>query len=202
MNKKSILALITVFTVIIIDQVSKILVKTSMRLEDSFAVLGNWFYIHFTENPGMAMGISWGGVAGKYALSGFRIIAIGALIYYIISLIKKNAHTGLVIAMSLILAGATGNILDSLFYGLFFSESTIFEVAQSFPEHGYTTFMQGKVVDMLYFPMFYMPEWVPVMGGHKFFPYIFNIADAAVSIGAVLIILFQKTFFEEKNLLS
>lgn len=199
MNKKGIVALLTIDLVLIIDQISKILVKTSMRLEDSYAILGNWFYIHFTENPGMAMGITWGGVAGKYALSSFRIIAIGFLIYYVFSLIKKNAHIGFVIAMSLILAGAMGNIIDSLFYGIYFSESTIFEVAKAFPEVGYTTFMQGKVVDMLYFPMFLMPDWFPVIGGQKFFPYIFNVADAAVSVGAVTIIIFQKKFFIEEN---
>ncbi len=194
MNNKGTTAILTVFLVILIDQISKIMVKTSMRLEDSFNVLGTWFQIHFTENPGMAMGISWGGVFGKYALSGFRIIAIAFLTYYIYTLIKKKAHTGFIFAMSLILAGAAGNIFDSLFYGLFFSESTIFEVATAFPEIGYTTFMQGKVVDMLYFPMFYMPEWVPVLGGHKFFPYIFNVADAAISIGVIIILLFQKRF--------
>ena len=194
MNKRGILAIFTVLIIILIDQVSKIYIKTTMRLEDSFAVLGNWFYIHFTENPGMAMGLSWGGVVGKYALSSFRLVAISVLIYYIYTLVKKNAHIGFIFAMSLILAGATGNIFDSLFYGLYFSESTIFEVAKAFPEKGYTTFMQGKVVDMLYFPMFYMPKWVPVLGGHKFFPYIFNIADAAITIGVFIIFFFQKKF--------
>ncbi len=100
MNKKSAIAILTVFIVILIDQWSKIVVKTTMRLEDSFAVLGNWFYIHFTENPGMAMGISWGGVAGKYFLSSFRIVAITFLIYCISTLIKKKAHAGFIFAMS------------------------------------------------------------------------------------------------------
>jgi len=199
LNKKSIIAIVTVFSVILIDQVSKIMVKTSMRLDESFAVLGNWFYIHFTENPGMAMGIEWGGVAGKYFLSGFRMVAITFITYYIYTLIKNKAHTGFIFAMSLILAGAAGNIFDSLFYGLYFSESDVFTIAKAFPEKGYTTFMQGKVVDMLYFPMFYMPEWVPVLGGHKFFPYIFNVADAAISVGVALILLFQKTFSVDFN---
>jgi signal peptidase II len=194
MNKKIFIAIITVFIVLVIDQVSKIIVKTSMRLEDSFAVLGNWFYIHFTENNGMAMGLEWGGVVGKYALSGFRLIAIGFITYIIINLIKKNAHSGFIFCMALILAGAAGNMFDGLFYGIFFSESTIFEVAKSFPEVGYATIMQGKVVDMLYFPMFYMPAWVPVLGGHNFFPYIFNVADAAISIGVVSLLIFQKRF--------
>lgn len=170
-----------------------------MRLEESFAVLGNWFYIHFTENPGMAMGLSWGGVAGKYALSGFRIVAIIIITYYIYTFVKKKMHTGFIVAMSLILAGAIGNIIDSLVYGLVFSESTRFKVATAFPpDGGYTTFMQGKVVDMLYFPMFYMPEWVPMLGGHNFFPYIFNVADAAISIGVAIIIIWQKKFFVEE----
>lgn len=171
-----------------------------MRLEENFAVLGNWFYIHFTENPGMAMGIQWGGVAGKYALSGFRIIAIAIISYFIIKWVKEKAHTGFIAAMSLILAGAIGNIIDSLAYGLVFSESTIFKVASAFPpEGGYTTFMQGKVVDMFYFPLFYMPEWVPFLGGHNFFPYIFNVADAAISIGVFIIIIWQKKFFVEEK---
>lgn len=194
MNKKTLIAIITVFIVLVIDQVSKIIVKTSMRLEDSFAVFGNWFYIHFTENNGMAMGLSWGGVIGKYFLSGFRLGAIALITYYISTLIKKKVHTGFIFCMSLILAGAAGNMIDGLFYGLYFSESTIFEVAKSFPEVGYATLMQGQVVDMLYFPMFYMPAWVPVLGGHNFFPYIFNFADAAISVGVVSLLVFQKRF--------
>ena len=171
-----------------------------MRLEDSYAVLGNWFYIHFTENPGMAMGLSWGGEIGKYALSGFRVVAISFLIYYISTLIKKKVHTGFIVAMSLILAGAIGNIIDSLVYGLIFSESTVFKIAHLFPaEGGYTTFMQGKVVDMFYFPLFYMPNWVPVLGGNNFFPYIFNVADAAITIGVFIILIFQKQFFTESK---
>lgn len=200
MNKKGIIAIAIVFLVLIIDQISKIIIKTTMRLEDSFSVFGNWFYIHFTENPGMAMGLSWGGVAGKYALTGFRIIAITLLSIYIYKLIKKQAKTSYIVSMSLILAGAAGNIFDSLFYGLIFSESTIFKVASSFPaEGGYTTFMQGKVVDMFYFPLFYMPDWVPMLGGNNFFPYIFNVADASITVGVLLIIIFQKQFFEEEK---
>ncbi|MGB1019268.1 MAG: signal peptidase II, partial [Chitinophagales bacterium] len=110
-------------------------------------------------------------------------------------------HTGFVASMALILAGAAGNIIDSLVYGLIFSKSTIFKVASSFPaDGGYTTFMQGKVVDMLYFPLFYLPEWVPVMGGHKFFPYIFNVADAAITIGVFIIVIWQKKFFVEEKI--
>ena len=200
MNKKGLTAIVIVFVVLLIDQVSKIYIKTSMHLEESFPVFGKWFYIHFTENPGMAMGLEWGGVAGKYALSGFRIIAIVVISYYIYTWVKKKAHTGFIAAMSLILAGAAGNIFDSLFYGLVFTKSTIFDIATAFsPEGGYTTFMQGKVVDMLYFPMFYMPEWVPMLGGHNFFPYIFNVADAAISVGVVIIIIFQKKFFVEEK---
>lgn len=194
MNKKGIIAISTVLLVILIDQISKIIVKTTMRLDESFAVFGNWFYIHFTENPGMAMGITFGGASGKYALTGFRFIAIGVLIYIIYNLIKKNAHLGFIVAMSLILAGAAGNVIDSMFYGLYFSESTFFEEAIAFPTKGYTTFMQGKVVDMFYFPLFYLPEWIPVLGGHKFFPYIFNVADTAISIGVFIILFFQKKF--------
>lgn len=198
MSKRSTLSIVIVFCVLLIDQVSKIWIKTNMKLEDSFAVLGNWFYIHFTENPGMAMGLSWGGVAGKYALSSFRIVAIGFITYYIYTLVKKKANAGFIASMALILAGAIGNILDSMFYGLFFSESTFSKVATAFPpEGGYTTFLQGKVVDMFYFRLFEIPEWFPFLGGYHFFPYIFNVADAAISIGVVIIIIFQKQFFSK-----
>ena len=159
----------------------------------------NWFYIHFTENPGMAFGLEFGGVWGKIALSVFRIIAIGALIFWLRSLIKSKVTPVAVTAVSLILAGAIGNILDSAFYGLMFSDS-LGRVAELFPaEGGYAPFLQGKVVDMLYFPLYSgnLPDWIPVWGGDFFifFRPIFNLADASISVGVVLLLLYQKRIF-------
>ena len=169
-----------------------------MVIGEEIKVFGSWFKLHFVENKGMAMGISWGGEIGKYSLTLFRIIAIGIIIYYIYTLIREKASKGLITVMALILAGATGNVIDSLLYGLIFSDST-HHVASFVPfGTGYKSFMQGSVVDMLSFQLFTIPEWIPLYGGQKFFPFIFNIADAAISIGIVLIIIFQKRFFESQ----
>ena len=167
-------------------------------------ILGfDWFRLHFTENPGMAFGLELGGSYGKLALSVFRIIAVGFMIYYIKLLINEKAHKGLIISISLILAGAVGNILDSAFYGLIFSESVHTSVATAFPEGGgYAGFLHGRVVDMLYFPLMegFYPEWVPWKGGDyfQFFRPVFNIADSSITIGVFMIILFQGRFFEEE----
>lgn len=159
----------------------------------------NWFYIHFTENPGMAFGLEFGGIWGKIALSVFRIIAIGALIFWLRSLIKSKVTPVAVTAVSLILAGAIGNILDSAFYGLIFTDS-LGRVAEMFPATGgYAPFLQGKVVDMLYFPLYSgnLPDWIPLWGGDFFifFRPIFNLADASISIGVALLLLYQKKIF-------
>lgn len=168
-----------------------------MVLGQEIQVFGSWFKLHFVENKGMAMGISWGGELGKYSLTIFRIIAIGVIIYYIYTLIKSLAPKALIAIMALVLAGAMGNVFDSLFYGLIFSDST-HHVAGFVPfGTGYQSFMQGNVVDMLSFQLFKIPDWFPMLGGQKFFPYIFNVADAAISIGIILIIIFQKRFFVE-----
>ena len=195
-------ALITFFFIIIIDQASKIWVKTQMLYDESINVFGDWFYIHFIENPGMAFGLEFGGDWGKLALSLFRIVAIVMIAIFLLKLIKKKAPSGLIISISLILAGAVGNIIDSAIYGLIFSESSYFETATMFPDGGgYASFLHGKVVDMLYFPLFEgrFPSWLPIWGGDhfQFFRPIFNIADSAISIGVFIILLNQKRFFKQ-----
>lgn len=196
--------LLVVFTVIILDQLVKFWVKTTMFINQEHHVFGNWFIIHFTENEGMAFGMSFGGNYGKLALSLFRIIAVLIIGYYIIKISNEKTHRGFIMAMSLIFAGALGNIIDSAFYGLIFSDS-IFQVAQFLPEDGggYSTFLYGRVVDMLYFPLIegHFPAWFPLWGGEEFifFRPVFNIADTAISIGVIIIIIFFQKFFFQKS---
>jgi signal peptidase II len=198
LSKRSILACVIVFSVLFVDQVSKIWVKTSMRLYENFSVFGDWFYIYFIENPGMAFGMQWGGELGKYALTSFRLVAIVAIIWYVVKLVRENAPTGFIATMSLILAGAIGNVIDSLFYGIIFTDS-YHQVARAFTGNGYAPFMQGKVVDMLYFPMFYFPDWIPFLGGELFFSPVFNIADAAITVGVFLIVLFHRNYLYDNK---
>ena len=166
-----------------------------MVIGEEFNVLGSFLKMHFVENEGMAMGLSWGGELGKYSLTLFRIVAICLLTYYIFTLIKSQASKLFIGVMALILAGAMGNVFDSLFYGLIFSDST-YEVASFVPwGTGYKSFMQGNVVDMISVRLFKIPSWIPGYGGQYFFPFIFNIADAAISVGIVLVVIFQKRFF-------
>lgn len=200
--KKSAIVLAIIFLVLFIDQSLKIWVKTQMNYGDEIKILGlDWALIHFVENNGMAFGISLGGIYGKLALSLFRIIAVGFLIYYLRLLVRSNVSTGLLASFSLILAGALGNILDSAFYGLIFSDSPYHGgLAELFPEGGgYAGFLHGKVVDMLYFPIIdtYFPEWVPYWGGSHFmfFKPVFNIADLSITLGVINILLFQRSFF-------
>ena len=162
----------------------------------------DWARIHFVENNGMAFGWQLGGNYGKLILSLFRIVAVGFLIYYIRYLIKEKANIGLLFSFSLILAGAIGNIIDSAFYGLIFSDSFHGNIATLFPEEGgYSGFLYGRVVDMLYFPMFEgnFPAWFPLWGGRdfQFFKPVFNIADASISVGVINILLFQRSFFSQ-----
>jgi len=169
---------------------------------EQFPVFHDWFYIHFLENPGMAFGLEFGGEWGKLALSLFRILAVVIIGRYLWQFIKADFHKGFIICASMVMAGAMGNIIDSAVYGLIFSESAPIPgfYATLFPEDGgYAPFLMGKVVDMLYFPLFsfYWPEWVPFIGGDRFefFRPVFNIADSAISVGLALIIIFQKRFF-------
>ncbi|MCD6658574.1 MAG: lipoprotein signal peptidase [Lentimicrobium sp.] len=200
-------SLLIVSLILIADQVSKFWIKTNMSLGQEFKVLGDWFIIHFTENPGMAFGLEFAGEYGKLALSIFRIIAIIGIFYYLWLITRKKVHTGLLVSLSLILAGAMGNMIDSAFYGMLFSSSNYFEVARFLPdEGGYATFLHGKVVDMLYFPIIqgYYPSWVPWLGGNDFvfFRPVFNLADSSITTGVLLMIIFQKKFFHHEELKS
>lgn len=187
---------------LVADVVSKIVVKTTMTLGENISVIGSWFNIHFIENPGAAWGFQLGGDYGKLILSLFRIVAVAAIAYYITKLRKRQAPIGVQVAFVAILVGALGNILDSAFYGLIFSESTTTTVAHwtSWGE-GYGTFLHGDVVDMLYFPIInidQMPSWVPFWGGEPFvfFSAIFNLADSYISVALIYLIIFQRKFFK------
>ena len=192
-----------IFLVLLIDQIVKIWIKTHMFLGQEFHVFGNWFIIHFTENYGMAFGLEFGGATGKLILSVFRIVLVGGIGWYLLHLIKQKAHQGAIISFALIFAGAIGNIIDSAFYGMIFSDSMM-GIARMFPaEGGYASFLHGRVVDMLYFPLIegHFPQWFPIWGGEEFlfFRPVFNIADSSISIGVFLLLLFQKRFFPHND---
>lgn len=189
-----------IFLVLLVDQVSKIWIKTNMYLGQEFKIT-DWFIIHFTENPGMAFGMELGGDYGKLILTLFRIVVVGGIFYWLKGMVKENAKPVAITAVSLVLAGAVGNILDSIFYGVVFNDS-YGQLASFMPaDGGYAGWFHGRVVDMLYFPLFkgYLPEWVPFWGGDYFvfFRPIFNIADTAISVGVGLLLLFQKTIFKK-----
>lgn len=192
-----------VAAILIIDQISKFWVKTNMALGQEFKVFGDWFIIHFTENPGMAFGLEFSGDYGKLLLSLFRLVAITVLIVYMYNITRHKVSNRVLISLSLVLAGAIGNVIDSAFYGLMFSDSTFFEVARFLPpEGGYSTFLHGKVVDMFYFPIIdgIYPQWIPFLGGSEFqfFRPVFNIADSSITIGVIIMLIFQKEFFTKK----
>ncbi len=197
-GKKSILIILIILT---LDQFFKILIKTNMRIGEEIHVIGNWFILHFTENNGMAFGMDLPGENGKIFLSLFRILAVTGIAFYMRYLIRQKAHNGLVLSVALILAGAAGNIFDSLFYGMIFDDSWG-KVATLFPDGGgYSSLLHGRVVDMLYFPVIrgYWPDWFPFWGGQSlvFFRPVFNIADSSITVGVFIILFFQKRFFAE-----
>lgn len=195
--------LIIIFIVLLVDQVSKFLVKTNMYLGQEFNVVGDWFIIHFTENNGMAFGMEFGGDYGKIFLSVFRIFAVAGIGWYLHHLVKTKAHPGYINCMALVFAGAFGNIIDSVFYGRLFSDS-FNRIAEFLPEEGgYAPLLQGKVVDMLYFPIIqgHFPSWFPIWANEEFlfFRPVFNVADAAITVSVACIILFQKRYFKEEK---
>jgi signal peptidase II len=190
--------LLIILLVLVLDQALKIYIKTHFVLGEEYRI-APWFIIHFTENNGMAFGMQFSGQYGKIFLSVFRIAALAAIGYYLWTLIKRKAPQGLIASFALIFAGAMGNILDSTFYGVLFSDSS-YELSRFLPkEGGYESLLHGKVVDMFYFPLLegHFPSWVPFWGNEEFlfFRPVFNISDSAITVGVVLILLFQKKFY-------
>ena len=188
-------AVLIVMLLLLFDQLLKIWVKTHMELHESIEITP-WFYICFTENPGMAFGIE---VIGKLFLSLFRIVAVIFIGYYLWKLVERNYAFGFIVCISMILAGAMGNIIDSVFYGVIFDHS-YGQVATLFPpDGGYGTWLHGKVVDMFYFPLIEttLPEWLPIWGGQEFvfFRPIFNLADSSICVGVFLLLLFYRDTF-------
>jgi signal peptidase II len=197
---------LTIALIILIDQALKFYIKLNYFQGEEHMMLGHWFRLHFVENEGMAWGWKFGGDFGKIALTLFRLVAVIFGVYYIGKIIKRKEHRGFIFCAALIFAGALGNLLDSMFYGLIFQNSDPYaqNVAHLVPfGKGYANFLHGRVVDMLYFPIAegHFPKWFPIWGGQEFefFRPVFNIADASISIGVIAILIFQKKFFGHKT---
>ena len=204
-----ILTIVVMVLVIVADQALKLWVKTHMAIGDEIHVSGDWFILHFTENPGMAFGMKFWGIYGKLVLCVFRLVAIGAIGWLLHRLVKRGVATGMAVGIGLVLAGAVGNMIDSAFYGLLFDSGTIYNsdlgywmaydgVSQY--GGGYAGFLQGCVVDMFYFPIIdtTLPNWVPIWGGEHFvfFRPVFNLADAAITCGVIYLLLFERKSFQ------
>jgi signal peptidase II len=197
-------AFLIIALVIIADQALKFWIKTSFTYGHVMDLAGQkWAQLYFIENPGMAWGMELGGDWGKMILTLFRLAAVTFGTWYLIKIVRERYSTGFIVCASLIYAGALGNLIDSMFYGMIFSESSYMQVAKAFPDGGgYGGFLHGKVVDMLYFPIVKssFPDWLPLIGGHEFefFSPIFNIADASISIGVITLLVFQKRFLHKE----
>lgn len=196
------IAILIILLVLLADQALKIWIKTTMMIGEEHRIFGNWFILHFTENNGMAFGLEFGQKIGKYLLSIFRIVAVTFIGIYISRIIKKEVPMGFVIAVAFIFAGATGNIIDSAFYGLIFDHS-YYQLAHFLPDAGgYAGFLQGRVVDMLYFPVIngHWPSWSPINPSEQFifFRPVFNIADSAITCGMFLILLFYRKTLQKE----
>ncbi|RYE21688.1 MAG: lipoprotein signal peptidase [Sphingobacteriales bacterium] len=196
-------AILIILAVIVIDQLVKFYIKTNFYYNEEVSVLGGWFRLHFIENEGMAFGMKLGNAdTGKLFLTLFRLVAVTSGFFLLKHIVKKRYTKGAIICGALILAGALGNLIDSIFYGMIFSEST-FHIAKLVPfGQGYGKLFHGRVVDMLYFPLVETtwPDWVPGLGGRElaFFEPIFNIADAAISVGVLILVFFQKKILQKK----
>lgn len=191
-----------IIALLLLDQIIKIYIKTHYFLGEEHNVLGSWFKLHFIENEGMAWGMKFGGGWGKMALTLFRLVAVIWGCFYIKRIVAEKKHPGFLICVALIFAGAAGNLIDSMFYGLMFNESDPYmrNIATLFPKDGgYASFLHGRVVDMFYFPVIdtVLPHWVPIWGGQRFtfFDPVFNLADACISCGVIILIIFQSKFF-------
>ncbi len=201
---RTVKSLLIIFAVLIVDQILKIWIKTNMSIGDEIVVFKDWFILHFVENNGMAFGFEFSGNYGKMFLSIFRIFAVVAIGWYLFKLARqKNTPMGFIVCISLIFAGAIGNIIDSLFYGMIFNHS-YGQVASLFPEGGgYSSFLHGRVVDMFYFPLIEgrYPEWIPKLGGNPFtfFRPVFNIADSAITVGIFSILIFYRSYFNKNE---
>lgn len=193
-------AALIIIAVLVIDQIIKIWVKTSMYMHESIRIT-DWFYIYFTENNGMAFGME---LFGKLFLTSFRVVAVCLIAWYLFRVVNKHYKTGYIVCLSLILSGAVGNIIDSIFYGEIFSESTRTQIASWVPlGEGYGSWLHGKVVDMFYFPIIdtNWPSWMPFVGGEHFifFSPIFNFADAAISCGIIAMLLFYSRYLNQES---
>lgn len=201
-KKKYLVTSLIIASILIIDQIVKIWIKTHLQIGEDIPLIGEWCRIHFVENEGMAFGMAFGGSVGKLCLTLFRLCASGAILWYMIHAIKKGVNWLHIISIALIFVGAVGNLIDSCFYGLIFNES-YYSIATLFPpEGGYAPLFHGRVVDMFYFPLIdtNFPEWMPLVGGNRFefFNAIFNVADSAITIGVILLIIDQLIMFKKE----